>query len=41
LIEQLGGEVIKIVFLMELEGLNGREKLKGYDIASVIKYEGK
>jgi adenine phosphoribosyltransferase len=41
LIEQLGGEVIKIVFLMELEGLNGREKLKGYDVASVIKYEGK
>ncbi len=41
LIEQLGGEVVKIVFLMELEGLNGREKLKGYDVASVIKYEGK
>ncbi|MDD5936251.1 MAG: adenine phosphoribosyltransferase [Clostridiales bacterium] len=41
LIEQLGGEVVKIAFLMELEGLNGREKLKGYDIASVIKYEGK
>lgn len=41
LIEQLGGEVIKIVFLMELEGLQGREKLKGYDVASVIKYEGK
>lgn len=41
LIEQLGGEVVKIVFLMELEGLKGREKLKGYDVASVIKYEGK
>ena len=41
LIEQIGGEVVKIVFLMELEGLNGREKLKGYDVASVIKYEGK
>ena len=41
LIEQLGGEVVKIVFLMELEGLNGREKLNGYDVASVIKYEGK
>lgn len=41
LIEQLGGEVVKIVFLMELEGLNGREKLKGYDVASVIKYAGK
>ncbi len=41
LIEQLGGEVVKIVFLMELEGLHGCDKLKGYDVASVIKYEGK
>lgn len=41
LIEQLGGEVVKIIFLMELEGLNGREKLKGYDVDAVIKYEGK
>lgn len=41
LVEELGGEVVKIVFLMELEGLNGREKLKGYDVESVICYEGK
>lgn len=41
LVEQLGGEVVKIVFLMELEGLKGRDKLNGFDIASVIKYEGK
>jgi adenine phosphoribosyltransferase len=41
LIESLGGEVVKIVFLIELEGLNGRDKLKGYNIESVIKYEGK
>lgn len=41
LIEQLGGEVVKIVFLMELAGLNGREKLSNYDVASVITYEGK
>ena len=41
LVEQLGGEVVKIVFLMELEGLNGREKLKGYEVDSVIKYPGK
>lgn len=41
LIEQLGGEVVKIVFLMELAGLKGREKLAGYDVASVITYEGK
>lgn len=41
LIEQLGGEVVKIVFLMELEGLKGREKLSGYNVDAVIKYEGK
>jgi adenine phosphoribosyltransferase len=41
LIERLGGEVVKIVFLIELEGLNGREKLTGYDVDSVIKYAGK
>ena len=36
LVEELGGEVVKIIFLMELEGLKGREKLKGYDVESVI-----
>lgn len=41
LVERLGGEVVKIVFLMELEGLSGREKLKGYDVESVIRYSGK
>ena len=41
LIEELGGEVVKILFLMELAGVKGREKLKGYDVASVIRYEGK
>ena len=41
LIEQLGGEVVKILFLMELAGLNGREKLKNYDVETVITYEGK
>ena len=41
LIEELGGEVVKILFLMELAGLKGHEKLKGYDVASVIRYEGK
>ena len=40
MIESLGGEVVKVIFLMELEGLKGREKLKGYDVDSVIKYEG-
>lgn len=41
LVEQLGGEVVKIVFLMELAGLKGREKLAKYDVDSVICYEGK
>ena len=41
LVEQLGGEVVKVVFLMELAGLKGRERLKGYDVASVICYDGK
>ena len=40
LIEQLGGEVVKIIFLMELAGLKGRDKLGKYDVASVITYEG-
>ena len=41
LVEQLGGEVVKIVFLMELEGLMGRKKLEGYDVETVIAYPGK
>ena len=41
LIEMLGGEVVKICFVMELAGLKGRDHLKGYDVDSVIIYEGK
>ncbi len=41
LIESLGGVVDKCVFLMELAGLNGRDKLQGYDVETVISYEGK
>ena len=41
LVEQLGGEVVKMIFLIELAGLKGREKLAGYDIASVVSYDGK
>lgn len=40
LVEKLGGEVVKICFVMELKGLNGREKLKGYNIETLITYEG-
>ena len=41
LVESLGGEVVKISFVMELAGLKGREKLAGYDVSSAICYEGK
>ena len=41
LIEQLGGEVVKMVFLLELKGLNGRARLSKYDVESVVSYEGK
>lgn len=41
LVEELGGEVVKIVFLMELAGLKGRERLAEYDVESVLIYEGK
>lgn len=38
LIEKMGGEVVKIVFLIELEFLKGREILEGYEIESILKY---
>ena len=41
LVEELGGEVVKMVFLMELEGLQGRKNLEGYTVESVVSYEGK
>ena len=41
LVEKLGGEVVKMLFVMELAGLKGREKLSKYDVESLIVYEGK
>ena len=41
MVEALGGQVVKVIFLMELAGLKGRKRLAGYDVASVIRYEGK
>lgn len=38
LVEQVGGKVVAIAFLIELTFLRGREKLKGYDIFAEIKY---
>ncbi|MDR0508671.1 MAG: adenine phosphoribosyltransferase [Candidatus Methanoplasma sp.] len=40
LVEKLGGEVVKICFVLELAGLKGRDALKGYDVESLIIYEG-
>jgi len=39
LVEQLGGKVVGLVFVVELEFLPGREKLAGYDVRSLIKYQ--
>ncbi|MEK4759347.1 adenine phosphoribosyltransferase [Viridibacillus sp. FSL E2-0187] len=38
LIEELGGEVVGCAFLIELEELNGRDKIKGHDIFTLMKY---
>ena len=41
LVEKLGGQVVKMLFVMELAGLEGRKKLAKYDVESLIIYEGK
>ncbi len=41
LVEKLGGKVVKVIFLIELAGLEGRKRLAGYDVESAIIYEGK
>ncbi len=38
LVEEMGGEVVGLAFLIELSALKGRDKLKGYDVFSAIKY---
>ena len=38
LVEQLGGEIVGLLFLVELDFLNGREKFNGYDVRSLIRY---
>lgn len=40
LIEELGGKVVKVIFLMELAGLHGRDVMKGYDVESALIYPG-
>ena len=39
LIEKLGGKVIGASFIIELEFLNPREKLEGYDVFSLVQYD--
>ncbi|AKG04229.1 adenine phosphoribosyltransferase [Salimicrobium jeotgali] len=39
LVEQLGGEVAGCAFLIELQYLNGRDKLEGYDVLTLMQYE--
>lgn len=39
LVERLGGEIVGLSFLIELKFLRGRERLKNYDIFSIISYE--
>ena len=41
LVEDLGGKVVKMLFVMELAGLNGRARLRDYDVDSLIVYPGK
>jgi adenine phosphoribosyltransferase len=38
LVKQLGGEIVELAFLIELTGLKGREKLKGYPVFSLLQY---
>lgn len=39
LIEKLGGEIVQVSFIVELSFLNGRDKLKSYDVRSIVNYE--
>lgn len=41
LLTQQGAEIVKIVCLIELKGLNGRDRIKEYPIGTVVAYEGK
>ena len=41
LVEKLGGEVVDMLFMIELAGLNGRKFLEGYRVDSVLAFDGK
>ena len=40
LIERSGGEVVKIIFVIELVDLKGRDRLKNYNVESAVQFEG-
>lgn len=40
LVELLGGEVVKMAFLIELPALGGRKLLEKYDVASIVTFDG-
>ena len=39
LIERLGGKVVGVAFLIELDFLHGRKKLDGYPVLSLLRYD--
>jgi adenine phosphoribosyltransferase len=39
LVEKLGGSIVGLSFLIELSFLKGRDKLRGYDVFSIIQYD--
>ena len=41
MVEEMGASVEKMIFAIELAGLNGRELLKDYQVESIVSYEGK
>lgn len=40
LVEKLGGEVVGLAFLVELTDLKGRDRLKSYDVFTMVQFEG-
>ena len=39
LVEKVGGNIAKMLFVVELDFLNGRERLNGYDVTSLLRYD--
>ncbi len=40
LVEELGGDILELAFIIELPDLNGREKIEGYNIFTLTEFEG-